>query len=111
MTFPDLCEIFDLSEQRDGEGRIIKAMALRQRIEGRIAPLSLARRQREYGEELQATHEGQFPVRAALTATSEVRVVRAASDPGAVGVRLRVKAISKPYGRYWQVALAPAPQV
>jgi hypothetical protein len=109
MHMPDVVEVYAEDEVRDDQGRITTAASLLVTTAALVAPMSASARQREYGQERQATHEAWFPASAPLTLQSAVVVRLARSDPSVSGQRFAVKTLMNAAGRFWKASLVPSP--
>ncbi len=110
MQFFDRCDVYSPREDRDEQNRVIETMVLAARdAECTIAPVSQGFRQREYGQEREATHQAWFPISLPLTLKSEIRIRVARSDPSTQDQRFTVKTLQRPQGRVWWAVLVPAP--
>ncbi len=109
MNLPDVVEVEVVDERRDDQGRVVGVATPAAVIPALVVPMAASTRQREYGEELQATHEAWFPASAPLTLRSAVVVRVARGDPAVAGRRFAVKTLMNAAGRLLKATLAPAP--
>jgi hypothetical protein len=109
MYLPDVVEIYEAAQARDDQGRVVEEPALLGTEPARVAPMSTTARQREYGQEVQATHDGWHPANSRLTLDRRVLVRIARSDPAIAGRVFTVKTLMNVEGRFIRTTLVPAP--